>query len=86
MRPAEAEKATAGEATPLPGAPIAHTAGRPSGAITEATVSAQGAGEEGPSGAAGAAGKAPGPLALRQNATTLFLNRKALDLCYVFII
>ncbi len=43
----------AGEATPLPGALIAHTAGCPSGAITEATVSAQRAGEEGPSGAAG---------------------------------
>ncbi len=55
-------------------------------AITEATVSAQGAGEEGPSGAAGAAGKASGPLALRPNATVLFLNRKVFYSYYGFII
>jgi hypothetical protein len=59
-RPGEAEEATAGEAFTLPGAHIAHAAGRPSGATSEAAVTAQGAGEEGPSGAAGAAGKAIG--------------------------
>ncbi len=57
MRPAEAGEATAGEATPLPGAPTALTVARPTGATLEAKALAQGAGEEGPSGAAGAAGK-----------------------------
>jgi hypothetical protein len=54
-RPEEAE-----EANTLPGAHIAHTAGCPSGATSEAAVTAHVTGEEGPSGAAGAAGKATG--------------------------
>ncbi len=57
MRPAEAGEATVGEATPLPEAPTALTAARPTGATSEAMALAQGAGEEGPTGADGAAGK-----------------------------